>query len=47
MCSQCRQEQFEGNEAFKAVADLLQADAAPPEATFNNVIDMLRWLNRD
>jgi hypothetical protein len=29
------------------VASILQADAAPPEASFNNVVDMLDWLNRD
>ena len=29
------------------VTKLLQADAAPPEATFTNVIDMMEWLDRD
>jgi hypothetical protein len=29
------------------VASVLRADAAPPEAAFNNVVDMLDWLNRD
>jgi hypothetical protein len=29
------------------VASILQADAAPSEASFNNVVDMLDWLNRD
>jgi hypothetical protein len=29
------------------VAELLAADAAEPEATFDNVVDMLDWLNRD
>jgi hypothetical protein len=29
------------------VASILQADAAPAEASFNNVVDMLDWLNRD
>lgn len=29
------------------VADILRADAEPPEAQFNNVVDMLNWLNRD
>jgi hypothetical protein len=29
------------------VASILQADAAAPEASFNNVVDMLEWLNRD
>jgi len=29
------------------VASILQADAAPPEVSFNNVVDMLEWLNRD
>jgi hypothetical protein len=29
------------------VASILQADSAPPEASFNNVVDMLDWLNRD
>ena len=29
------------------VASILQADAAPPEASFSNVVDMLDWLNRD
>ncbi|TGS15895.1 hypothetical protein EN852_009690 [Mesorhizobium sp. M2E.F.Ca.ET.209.01.1.1] len=29
------------------VADLLAADAAKPEAEFDNVIDMLDWLNRE
>jgi len=29
------------------VASILQADAAPPEASFDNVVDMLDWLNRD
>jgi hypothetical protein len=28
------------------VASILQADTAPPEASFNNVVDMLDWLNR-
>jgi hypothetical protein len=31
-----------------AFVDLvLQADAAPIEATFDNVIDLLEWLERD
>jgi hypothetical protein len=29
------------------VASILQADAAVPEASFNNVVDMLEWLNRE
>ncbi|MGV7219697.1 hypothetical protein [Bradyrhizobium sp. UFLA05-112] len=29
------------------VADILAADAAEPEASFDNVVDMLEWLNRD
>jgi hypothetical protein len=29
------------------VTSILQADAAAPEASFNNVVDMLEWLNRD
>ena len=29
------------------VASILRADAEPPEARFNNVVDMLNWLNRD
>ena len=29
------------------VAGILRADAEPPEAQFNNVVDMLNWLNRD
>jgi hypothetical protein len=29
------------------VASILQADAAKPEAKFDNVVDMLDWLNRD
>jgi hypothetical protein len=29
------------------VASILHADAAAPEASFNNVVDMLDWLNRD
>jgi hypothetical protein len=29
------------------VASILQADTAAPEATFNNVVDMLDWLNRE
>lgn len=29
------------------VTSLRRADAAPPEAQFNNVVDMLNWLNRD
>ena len=29
------------------VADILAADAAPPEASFDNVVDMLDWLNRE
>ena len=29
------------------VASILQADASAPEATFNNVVDMLDWLNRE
>jgi hypothetical protein len=28
------------------VASILQADAAAPEASFSNVVDMLDWLNR-
>lgn len=27
------------------VAEVLAADAAPPEAEFDNVADMLEWLN--
>jgi hypothetical protein len=27
--------------------DVLQADKAPPEASFNNVEDMLTWLDED
>src|ERR1700693_3992555 len=29
------------------VAEILRADAAQPEGSFNNVVDMLDWLNRD
>ncbi len=29
------------------VSSILQADAADPEASFNNVVDMLDWLNRE
>jgi hypothetical protein len=29
------------------VTEMLAADAAEPEATFNNVVDMLGWLNRE
>jgi hypothetical protein len=29
------------------VASILQADAKPTEAQFDNVVDMLNWLNRD
>jgi hypothetical protein len=29
------------------VAEILAADAAEPQASFNNVVDMLDWLNRD
>jgi hypothetical protein len=29
------------------VASVLRADAEAPEASFNNVVDMLDWLNRD
>ena len=29
------------------VRRLLQLDAAEPEAKFNNVIDMMDWLNSD
>ena len=29
------------------VASILQADAAAPEASHNNVVDMLDWLNRE
>ena len=29
------------------VTSILQADAAAPEASFNNVVDMLDWLNRE
>ncbi len=29
------------------VTGILQADAAAPEANFNNVVDMLDWLNRE
>lgn len=29
------------------VADILAADTAEPEASFDNVVDMLEWLNRD
>src|ERR1700685_2018780 len=28
------------------VAEILRADAAQPETSFNNVVDMLDWLNR-
>jgi hypothetical protein len=36
-----------GNYNSDFVAELLAADAAEPEATFDNVVDMLGWLNRD
>lgn len=29
------------------VAEVLAADAAKPEAAFDNVVDMLGWLNRE
>lgn len=29
------------------VAIILAADAAEPEASFDNVVDMLDWLDRD
>ncbi|WP_298255834.1 hypothetical protein [Bradyrhizobium sp.] len=29
------------------VQSILQADAEPPEASHNNVVDMLDWLNRE
>jgi hypothetical protein len=29
------------------VASVLAADAAEPEASFNNVVDLLDWLDRD
>jgi hypothetical protein len=29
------------------VSEMLAADAAEPEATFDNVVDMLDWLNRE
>jgi hypothetical protein len=29
------------------VRSLRRADVAPPEAQFDNVVDMLNWLNRD
>ena len=29
------------------VQSILQADAASPEASHNNVVDMLDWLNRE
>jgi hypothetical protein len=29
------------------VADILKADAETPEASFDNVVDMLDWLNRE
>lgn len=29
------------------VATIFQADAAAPEASFNNVVDMLDWLDRE
>jgi hypothetical protein len=29
------------------VASILRADVEPPEGRFNNVVDMLNWLNRD
>ena len=29
------------------VTSILQADAAAPEASFDNVVDMLDWLNRE
>lgn len=29
------------------VASIHRADRATPEARFNNVVDMLNWLNRD
>jgi hypothetical protein len=29
------------------VAEVLSADAARPEAEFDNVVDMLDWLNRE
>jgi hypothetical protein len=28
------------------VASILKADASEPEASFDNVVDMLNWLNR-
>ncbi len=28
------------------VASILEADAADPEASFDNIIDLLEWLNR-
>lgn len=43
---QIGEEQEEYNPAF--VAEILAADAAPPEEPgFNNVVDLLDWLNRD
>jgi predicted kinase len=41
--------QARGGDEYDAafVASIQQADAAPPEASFNNVVDMLDWLNRD
>jgi hypothetical protein len=36
-----------GEYSTELVASLLQADAEPPEASFDNVVDMLSWLNRD
>lgn len=29
------------------VASLLRASESPPEATFDNIEDLLRWLNVD
>jgi hypothetical protein len=29
------------------VTSILKADASEPEASFDNVVDMLDWLNRD
>ena len=42
---QSAKEEHDYNATF--VAEVLAADAAPPEASFNNVVDMLDWLNRE
>ncbi len=35
------------NHSLDFVAEIRTADAAEPEATFDNVVDMLDWLNRE